>query len=135
VPRPSAVWTLVDDEDTVGASGHHMDVECNSENDPKFQPVEHCQPHLIFQSELNDLMRDFNLFKSQAKLLGSRIKEWNLLSACTKISFFAAGMLTRSGFFYKDDTLHFCMDVSSLLRALVATTIHLNGNYSLTPLH
>jgi hypothetical protein len=37
------------------------------------------KPHLTAQSELNDLVHDLNLSKAQAELLGSRLKEWNLL--------------------------------------------------------
>jgi hypothetical protein len=33
------------------------------------------KPHLVAQSELNDLVRDLNLSKAQAELLGSRLKE------------------------------------------------------------
>jgi hypothetical protein len=37
------------------------------------------EPHLLRQGNLNDLVRDLNLSKKQAELLGSRVKGWNLL--------------------------------------------------------
>jgi hypothetical protein len=36
-------------------------------------------PHLISQSELNDLARDLNLSKIQAELLASPLQGWNFL--------------------------------------------------------
>jgi len=38
-----------------------------------------CEPHLLTQGELNDLVRDLKLSKKQAELLGSRLRGWNLL--------------------------------------------------------
>ncbi|KAL4710975.1 hypothetical protein ACJJTC_017940 [Scirpophaga incertulas] len=45
------------------------------------------EPHLIEQPELNDLVRDLNLSKQHAELLGSRLQQWNLLAKDTKIKF------------------------------------------------
>ena len=35
--------------------------------------------HRITQEELNDVIRDIDLPKSKAELLGSRLQQWNLL--------------------------------------------------------
>ena len=35
--------------------------------------------HQITQEELNDLLRDLNLPKSKAELLGSKLQQWNFL--------------------------------------------------------
>jgi hypothetical protein len=46
-----------------------------------------CQsPQLFTQSELNDVIRDLGLPKEKAELLGSRLKEKNLLAAETSNS-------------------------------------------------
>ena len=37
------------------------------------------QPHIFTQDELNDLVRDLELSKSKAEILGLRLKQWNLL--------------------------------------------------------
>jgi len=42
--------------------------------------------HRITQEELNDLIRDLDLFKSKAELLGSRLQQWNLLKENVRIS-------------------------------------------------
>ena len=44
-------------------------MDTKGDDDPDFQPPE-SQPHLITQPELNDLVRDLNLSKSQSELLG-----------------------------------------------------------------
>jgi len=42
--------------------------------------------HRITQEELNDLIRDLNLPKSEAELSGSRLQQWNLLKENVRIS-------------------------------------------------
>jgi len=41
--------------------------------------------HRITQEELNDLIRDLDLTKSKAELLGSRLQQWNLLKENVRI--------------------------------------------------
>jgi len=43
------------------------------------------EPHLLTQGNLNDIVRDLNLSKKEAGLLGSRLKSWNLLRQDTKV--------------------------------------------------
>jgi hypothetical protein len=42
--------------------------------------------HQITQEELNDPIRDLDLMKSKAELLGSRLQQWNLLKENVRIS-------------------------------------------------
>jgi len=44
--------------------------------------------HTFSQDELNDLVRDLELSKSKADLLGSRLKQWNLFEKNVLISSF-----------------------------------------------
>ncbi|XP_029451745.1 zinc finger protein 544-like isoform X3 [Rhinatrema bivittatum] len=66
------------------ASAKEEDETCGPEqsmsHDPDFLPSSSSEPHLITQSELNDLVRDLELPRSKADLLGSRLQQWNLLS-------------------------------------------------------
>ena len=39
------------------------------------------EPKLIGQKDLNDFCRDLVLTKDKSQLLGSRLKQWNLLQA------------------------------------------------------
>src|ERR1043165_5708572 len=72
------------------------------------------EPHLITQADLNDLVRDLDLPKSKAQLLGSRLQQWNLLEKGTKLSFFRKRQSQFSSYFSKDDNLVYCMDAQSL---------------------
>ena len=72
VPRPPTNMTLSDcessDED-VGQANNNMDC------DPTFAGASSSiEPHLLTQGNLNDIVRDLNVSKKQAELLGSRLK-------------------------------------------------------------
>jgi hypothetical protein len=75
------------------------------------------KPHLIAQSELNDLVRDLNLFKTQAELLGSGLKESNLLQKGTRVSVFRKRQRGLFSYFAMEDSLCYCSDVDGLLDA------------------
>jgi len=85
VPKPPTNMTLSDtktnDED-VGQVNNNMDC------DPTFAGASSSsEPHLLTQGDLNDTVRDLNLSKKQAEVLGSRLKGWNLLHQDTKVCF------------------------------------------------
>jgi hypothetical protein len=61
----------------------------NPFQDPNFEASTSSEPHLLTQGDLNDLVRDLNLSKKQSELLGSRLKEWNLLHINTKSMLFS----------------------------------------------
>ena len=71
MPKPPSI-KLRDSEssdDDVGQATNNMDC------DPTFTGT--CfpnAPHLLTQGNLNDIVRDFNLSKKQAEILGSRFK-------------------------------------------------------------
>ena len=72
MPKPPTNMTLNDcessDED-LGQANNNMDCDstfagANSSN----------EPHLLTQGDLNDIVRDLNLSKKQAELLGFRLE-------------------------------------------------------------
>lgn len=42
--------------------------------------------HRLSQAELNDLIRDLDLSKEKAEILGSRLQQWNLLERDVRVS-------------------------------------------------
>jgi hypothetical protein len=114
VPQPPADWTMPDDDETV------MGDEMRRDNvaDPDFQPGLSNEPHFITQAELNDLVRDLNLSKRQAELLGSRLQGWNLLTPGTKVTSYRYRQEELIRFFNKEDTLCYCTDIEQLFSAL-----------------
>jgi len=76
------------------------------------------RPHILTQDELNNLVRDLELSKSKAELLGSRLKQWNLLEKNVQISSFRSHHQHLVPFFRKEDDLVLCYDVDGLMNTL-----------------
>jgi len=77
VPKPPTNMRPSDGESSDEDVGYANNIE---DRDPQFAGA--CssnEPHLLTQGDLNDNVRDLNLSKKQAELLGSRLKGWNLL--------------------------------------------------------
>ena len=75
-------------------------------------------PHLLGQAELNDLVRDLELTKEKAELLGSRLQERNLLKPATKISHFRSHNMKFSSFYAQEENVCFCNDISGLMQEI-----------------
>ena len=67
------------------------------------------EPQLFTQAELNDLVKELDLPKSSAELLGSRLKEKNLLAPETKVSFYGYREKGRIEFFKMEE--NFCDNI------------------------
>lgn len=82
----------------------------------EYQPdnVFDSEPHMITQSDLNDLVRDLSLTKGQSELLASRLQHWNLLQKDTKVSLYRKRTLQLSTYFSMDGELCFCNDIQGL---------------------
>ena len=63
IPIPPEVYSV--DDDVIDKDDAYME----DISDPDFQPTPSTAPHLISQEELNDLVRDLTLSKSQAELI------------------------------------------------------------------
>ena len=86
VPKPPTNMTLRESEtsdEDVGKDNNNMDC------DPTFaRACSSSEPYLLTQRDLHDIVRDFNLSKKQAELLGSRLKGWNLLCQDINVCFY-----------------------------------------------
>lgn len=91
-----------------------------NDNDPPFIPVptQLTDRHFISNSDYHDLVRDSGLSWRQTEIIGSRLKQWNLVEKDFKITF--SREKNRSGFeelFKIDDNnsnLVYCTDVQEL---------------------
>ena len=87
--------------------------------DLKFEAIcSSSEPHLLRQGDLDDLVRDLNLSQKQAALLGSKLKEWNLLLHDTEVCFFRNHQNEFEEIFSQEDDLVFCNDVCCVTEAL-----------------
>jgi hypothetical protein len=75
---------------------------------------------------------DLNLSKAQAQLLGSALKEWNLLQKGTTMSVFHKRQTGLSSYFAMDDSLCYSKDADGLLDALRKNINQKNGGFSST---
>jgi len=78
------------------------------------------EPKPLTQLQLNDLTRDLNLTKESAQLLGSRLREYNLLAPGTTYFWYRnRDQEFRKFFVYNEEhSLVFCRDVAGLISAL-----------------
>ena len=75
-------------------------------------------PEVFTQEELNDLVRDLTLSKEKAELLGSRLKQKNLLATNVKVCHYRKRNLQLATFFTVDGPLCYCNDISGLFESL-----------------
>ncbi|XP_050813874.1 uncharacterized protein LOC127053346 [Gopherus flavomarginatus] len=80
LPVPDAPESFSLESDEEEEEDETSGPEPSMSQDPHFLPSSSSEPHLITQGELNDLVRDLELPKSKAELLGSRLQQWNLLA-------------------------------------------------------
>ena len=77
--------------------------------------------HTSYQCELNDLVRDLELPKSKAELLGPRLQQWNLLESDVRISLFRRHQKDLVQFFLMEGDLVYCNNTDGLMQALMIT--------------
>ncbi|GBL97139.1 hypothetical protein AVEN_144587-1 [Araneus ventricosus] len=117
IPKPPETWSLDDNDDIVPDSV--VVEEAEDDQAPMYADVQTSPlPHLISQSDFNDLVRYLNLSKNQSELLASRLKYLNLLEKETKVCSFRKWQQDFQDFFSQDGDVIFCNDVDSLFKAL-----------------
>ena len=86
------------------------------ESHDTYEPCTSNEPHLISQTELNDLVRDPNLSKQESELLASRLQQWNLVHPDVRISTFRKRNDDLMKFFKYENEFCSCTDVDQLIR-------------------
>ena len=76
------------------------------------------QPKFFHQVELNDRVRDLNLPKASALILGSRLKTKRMLSTDTTFAWYKHRENEYIRFFDKEHSLVHCANVQSLTKKL-----------------
>ena len=79
VPEPLKEFTIDSDDENEGERPRVL-LSRRASTEPHVSHGRSCvsQSHILTQDELNDLVRDLELSKSKAELLGSRLKQWNM---------------------------------------------------------
>jgi hypothetical protein len=84
-----------------------------------FEPHQYDRPIDKFtQSELNDLIRELQLTKEKRELLGSRLREKNMLESGVKFSWYRNREKEFRKYYEQEDQLLFCTDIRNLLHQL-----------------
>ena len=109
VPKPPLSYSS-----TESPQDYTMSVAEDSCSDSDYRPDDD-EVHLINYDELCDLVRDLALTKGQAEVLGSRLKQFNLLTPGTLISTFRHRHKDLVQYFGMNDSISYCKDVDGLL--------------------
>jgi hypothetical protein len=89
VPEPPKEFTVdSNDEDEGKSTSGSPEPPASTEPHVSHGRSSVPQPQILTQDELNDLVGDLELSKRRAELLGSRVKQWNLLEKNVPISSF-----------------------------------------------
>jgi hypothetical protein len=84
-------------------------------NDDDYATTDNKAPKLMSQSDLDDLVRDLDLPKQSAQLLGSRLQERNLLAPGTTFSWYRYREKEFIEFFSSEHSLVYCNYVGGLV--------------------
>jgi hypothetical protein len=103
----------------------NMNDECESSflqyatKETYFEPRQYDRPIDKFtQSELNDLIRKLQLSIEKRELLGSRLREKNMLASGVKFSWYRNREKEFRKCYAQEDQLVFCTDIRNLLHQL-----------------
>ncbi|XP_073520833.1 uncharacterized protein [Phyllobates terribilis] len=108
------------DQPSSGKSSKSDSEEDIGDQDYVFTDADERRPYFPTQKDVNDLIRDLRLPKSNAELLTSRLKQWNLLDESEQVTDQRKHQ-TFSNFFSREDRLCFCNNVAGLFEAIGIT--------------
>lgn len=101
LPVPQPLKNVAFSDNTSNCDEDHGQQEGdNADCDPTFEARCSSEPHLLTQGDLNDTVRQFNLFKKQ--LLGSRLKGCNLIHRNGETCSFAIAKMNSRNFSLKN---------------------------------
>ena len=100
------------DESTTDEDGITIDDHVLNSN------LEEKKPYYPNQKDLDDLIRDLGLTKSNAELLTSRLKQWNLLDDSVQITEQRKRHQSFPVFFIMQNAICFCNNVSGLFYSI-----------------
>ncbi|ESO03183.1 hypothetical protein HELRODRAFT_174081 [Helobdella robusta] len=103
--------------DDSSESDKQANPESTNDSDDNYIPKSD-EIHLVNNVNLSDLIRDLALTKGQTELLGSRLKQWNLLAPDAKICNFRFRLKEFMLYFTSDDSMCYCNDVKNLMAHL-----------------
>jgi hypothetical protein len=84
-----------------------------------FKPHQNDRPIDKFtQSEVNDLIRKLHLTKEKSELLGSRLREKNMVASAIKFSWYRNCKKAFRKYYAQKNQLVFCRDICNLLHQL-----------------
>ena len=115
LPAPEPCIKSSDEAESMGDSSSCNSESCSLKQDEFVENASTSEPHLINESELNDLVRDLDLPISEAELLGSRLKQWGLLEKGVNVSSFRTRQQSFAQFFSMTEGLVFCNDVDGIM--------------------
>jgi hypothetical protein len=108
VPVPQPTEILEDaSTNSSDSGGDDEEFQCHTESRSS---------QLFTQSELNDVIRDLGLLKEKAELLGSRLKEKNLLAAGTSMCWYRSREQEFTSYFSQDGDLVYCCNIPGLMQ-------------------
>lgn len=98
--------------------------DLNISKDPDYFPSFSCakEPHYISNLNFKDLLRDLGLSRRQSEVLGSRLKQWNLVQSDFKVTSCRNDDRTLFKVTFKTDTdcstLVYCSNIPGLFSIL-----------------
>ena len=102
---------LVDEQVSSTSEGSSLEDDCCN-------PLADKSPILITQAFLNDLVRDLNLPKESAELLGSKLQHNNLLTLKHNMFLVQAKKKDLVQYFSMEKTFVYCQNIAGLLQAM-----------------
>ena len=98
-----------------------VDCESHASDNNEYILLSDVNPKPLSQGKLNHLVRDFDLPKEAAKLLGSRLQEDHLLAPDTAFCWYRNREDEFLSFFEQTETSVYCTDVPKLMKTLGLT--------------